>query len=163
MKKTPCSTSVAILALSFAGGAQTADSVGTLSVSATVIDSCSVSADVLAFGVIDPLVNADEATDATASVLVDCSNGTAYQVGLDDGNATTTARAMTSDGGTLDFSLYRDANRTETWGDTFGTDTVAATGTGTTQALTVYGRVPAGQQHVPPGAYADTVTVTVTY
>ncbi|MBW3566887.1 MAG: spore coat U domain-containing protein [Proteobacteria bacterium] len=163
MKKTSCSATLAALALSFVDGVQTAGAAGTLSVSATVTDSCSVSADVLAFGVIDPLVNAGEATDATAPVLVSCSNGTSYQVGLDGGNATTSARAMTSDDGTLDYSLYRDANRTETWGDNIGTDTVAGTGTGTTQTLTVYGRVSAGQQHVPPGAYADTVTVTVTY
>ncbi len=48
------------------------------------------------------------------------------------------------------------------WGNTIGTDTVAGTGTGSNQSLTVYGRVPV--QSTPVGAtYTDTVIVTVTY
>jgi spore coat protein U-like protein len=43
-----------------------------------------------------------------------------------------------------------------------GTDTVAGTGNGTDQPLTVYGRVPAGQQ-APSGSYTDSVTGTITY
>jgi spore coat protein U-like protein len=43
-----------------------------------------------------------------------------------------------------------------------GTDTVAGTGTGATQTLTVYGSIPAGQV-VTPGTYRDTVNVIVTY
>ena len=47
-------------------------------------------------------------------------------------------------------------------GNTIGIDTVSATGTGMTQSLSIYGRVP--PQATPrPGAYADTVTMTVTY
>jgi spore coat protein U-like protein len=40
---------------------------------------------------------------------------------------------------------------------------LSSSGTGNAQNVTVYGRVPSGQATVPPGAYADTVTVTVTY
>jgi len=48
------------------------------------------------------------------------------------------------------------------WGNTVGTNTVAGTGTGNSQSLTVYGNVPA--QATPPAAtYNDTITVTVTY
>jgi spore coat protein U-like protein len=48
------------------------------------------------------------------------------------------------------------------WGTTIGTDTVAGNGNGTSQTLTVYGRVP--PQTTPPAAvYNDTVNVTVTY
>ena len=48
------------------------------------------------------------------------------------------------------------------WGNTVGTDTVSATGSGASQAYTVYGRVP--MQTTPAAAtYTDTITVTVTY
>jgi len=43
-----------------------------------------------------------------------------------------------------------------------GTDTVAGTGTGALQSLTVYGQLPANQK-VLPGSYSDTITVTITY
>jgi outer membrane usher protein len=39
---------------------------------------------------------------------------------------------------------------------------VASTGNGASQPFTVYGRVPP-QTTPTPGAYSDTVTVTVTY
>ena len=51
---------------------------------------------------------------------------------------------------------------TVVWGNTVGTDTVAGTGNGASQAYTIRGRVPI-QTTPAPGAYADTVTVTVTY
>jgi spore coat protein U-like protein len=39
---------------------------------------------------------------------------------------------------------------------------VSGTGNGNAQTLTVYGQLPAGQ-YVTPGAYADTITATITY
>jgi spore coat protein U-like protein len=41
-------------------------------------------------------------------------------------------------------------------------DAVAATGNGSAQSFTVYGRVPP-QAAPAPGNYSDTITVTVTY
>jgi spore coat protein U-like protein len=136
----------------------------TFGVSATVADSCSVSASALAFGSIDPLGAA--ATDATTTVDVTCSNGTTYDVGLDAGTtagATVTTRQMT-DGGvnTLNYALYSDSGRTTNWGETVATDTVAGTGNGTAQTLTVYGRVP-DQPTAVVASYSDTITVTVTF
>jgi spore coat protein U-like protein len=58
--------------------------------------------------------------------------------------------------------LYSNAGRTTVWGNTVGTDTVAGTGTGATQSLTVYGRVPV-QSTPGAGTYTDTVITTVTY
>jgi spore coat protein U-like protein len=43
-----------------------------------------------------------------------------------------------------------------------GIDTVAGTGNGSAQTLSVYGRI-APQTTPAPGAYADTVNVTVTF
>ena len=70
---------------------------------------------------------------------------------------------MTAPGGALvNYTLYSDTNRTTVWGQTIGTDTVSASGSGAAQSYTVYGRVPV-QTTPAPGAYTDTITVTVTY
>lgn len=61
----------------------------------------------------------------------------------------------------LSYALYQDTGRTTVWGNTGGTG-VANTGTGTQNALTVYGAVAAGQA-VPAGSYSDTVVATVTF
>jgi spore coat protein U-like protein len=62
----------------------------------------------------------------------------------------------------LHYSLFQDSARTINWGNTVGTDTVAGTGNGGGQTLTVYGQIPSGQGN-RPGTYNDTITVTVTY
>ncbi len=103
--------------------------------------------------------------DQTSTIQVQCSNTTPYNIGLDAGigtGATVAVRKMTSGGATVNYSLYSDTGRTTVWGNTIGTNTVAATGTGAAQSYTVYGRVPA-QTTPAPGTYTDTVTVTVTY
>lgn len=164
--KKPASSFIGMLMLSLlAGNAHAADAVTTFTVGATVTDGCSVSASDLAFGNIDPLINATNATDATTAIAVTCANGTVYDVALDagTGSGTTTARAMTNGAASLNYALYSDASRTANWGNTSGADTVSDTGTGATQTLTVYGRVLSGQQSAPVGTYADTITVTITY
>ena len=103
--------------------------------------------------------------DATGSLSVQCTNTTPYVVSLDQGaasGATTSTRKMTSGGSTVSYNLYRDSGRTQNWGNSAGVDTVAGTGSGSAQTLTVYGRVPA-QSTPAPGNYSDTVNVTVTY
>lgn len=143
--------------------AQAAQASSTLAVSATVLNSCVVLPAILAFGNVSSAAN----TDATASISVTCTLGTSYNVGLDAGagaSATVTARKMTSAAtDTLNYALYRDSNRTLNWGVTVGTNTVAGSGNGLLQTLTVYGRVPSGQTTTPAGAYTDTVNITVEY
>ena len=152
----------AIAALS-ATSAMATVATGTLAVSMTVQATCTVtSTSAVAFGT-SGLLTAN--TDATGTVVVACTNSTPYTVSLDQGaasGATTTTRKMTAGAATISYNLYRDSGRTQNWGNTIGTDTVAGTGNGTSQSLTVYGRVPA-QTTPAPGAYADTVNVTITY
>jgi spore coat protein U-like protein len=62
----------------------------------------------------------------------------------------------------LSYGLYSNSGYTTNWGQTIGTDTIAGTGNASAQAITVYGQVSSGQ-YVAPGAYTDTITVTVTY
>jgi spore coat protein U-like protein len=103
--------------------------------------------------------------DQNSTLQVQCTNTTTYNIGLDAGTgagATVAVRKMTSGGATVNYSLYSDAGRTTVWGDTIGTNTVAATGNGAVQNYTIYGRIPP-QTTPAPATYTDTITVTVTY
>lgn len=104
------------------------------------------------------------AIDATTTLNPNCTNGTTYQIGLDNGrNANGSQRRMrTASGEMIGYELYRDAGRSQRWGGTAGSDTRGGTGNGSTQNLDVYARVPA-QATQPSGTYSDTVTATITY
>jgi spore coat protein U-like protein len=131
-------------------------------VSATVAAQCTTTASTLNFGTRASL---GTVVSATSSVNVSCSSSTAYSVGLNAGTGpggSTALRRMSSGTGSAGYQLYRDAARTANWGETVGTDTASGIGIGVSQKFTVYGRVPA-QANPPPGAYTDTVTVTITY
>jgi len=103
--------------------------------------------------------------DQSSTIQVTCTNTTPYTIGLDAGigsAATIAARKLTSGSNTVSYTLYADAAHTTLWGNTPSSDTVAATGNGSAQSFTVYGRVPA-QAAPAPGNYSDTITVTVVY
>jgi spore coat protein U-like protein len=152
----------AILAVSPAFAATTSS---TLNVSATVTANCTVSTSPLAFGNVNPLSGAD--VDGAGGITVTCTNGTGWDAsaGIGGGSgASFASRRMTAGANLLNYNLYTDAGRTTVWGDGTGsTALISDTGSGVAQSVTIYGRVPLGQTTVPPGAYADTVSVTVTY
>jgi spore coat protein U-like protein len=135
----------------------------TLSVSLTINAGCNVSSSPIAFPAQSVLASA---VNQTGSVIVTCTNTTPYNVGLDKGagsGATVSNRRMTGpSSATVGYGLYQDSGHATNWGNTVGTDTIAGTGNGSAQTLTVYGQI--GAQATPqPGAYADTVNVTVTF
>ena len=61
------------------------------------------------------------------------------------------------------YQLYLDSARSQVWGDGATGAVHGGTGTGANQAITVYGRVPAGQPLPAGGVYRDTVTATIVY
>lgn len=132
--------------------------------SATVPNNCTIStATNLDFGTVPGRIDANR--DQTSTFTFTCTGRTAWNVALNNGqNAVGSTRRMRL--GTtaryVTYELYRNAARTQRWGATTGTDTVPGTGSGSAQALTVFGRIPVTQV-VPAGTYRDTVTVTVTY
>jgi len=135
----------------------------TFNVTTSVGSACAVTAVDMGFGAYDPLSAVN--TDASTTLGVTCTLTTPYNVGLDAGTgtgATTTVRVMEFGANTLNYAMYQDAARTTNWGNSAGVDTVAGIGTGSAQTLNVYGRLPA-LQSAPPGAYADLITVTVTF
>ena len=142
----------------FAGTATT-----TLGVSLTINAGCNVSSGPVAFPAQTVLASA---VNQTGSISVTCTNTTPYNVGLDKGagtGASVTNRLMTGpSSATVAYGLFQDSGHATNWGNTIGTDTVTGTGNGSGQTLTVYGHI-AAQTTPAPGAYADTVNVTVTF
>ncbi|HEX8401525.1 MAG TPA: spore coat U domain-containing protein [Allosphingosinicella sp.] len=153
------------LAAVSAAPAFAADASSTLSVSANVTSNCAVSTTPLAFGNVD--VTTGAAVNGTGGLSVTCTNGTAWSAAADQGAGTgadLVTRKLANGSNLLDYRLYIDSNRSEVWGDgADSTSTFIDTGTGSAQSKTIYGRILAGQNGVTSGAYADTVTVTVTY
>ncbi len=152
---------LAAVCLASAPAFATSTATANFSVTATVNATCTIAATNLVFGTYVGTV-----ASATSTVTVTCTNTTPYNVGLNAGissGATVTTRAMTGPSSALlYYALYQDTGYTTNWGNTPGTDTVAGTGNGAAQILTVYGKINAGQ-YPAPGSYSDTVTATVTY
>jgi spore coat protein U-like protein len=135
----------------------------TFTVSLTVQADCTITATALNFGTTG-LISSN--IDQTTTMNLTCSSGTAYNVALDGGSvsgSTVAARLLGGTGAnTVNFALYRDSARTQNWGQTVGTDTMSGTGSGASQSLTVYGRVPS-QAAPAAGNYTSTITATVTF
>ena len=130
-------------------------------VSVTVQATCLVSASSMNFG-----AYTGTALNATSAISVNCTNSTPYNVGLSAGlapGATVNNRRMVGPGSALlSYALSSSSQGIVNWGKTVGADTVAGTGNGTPQALSVHGLISAGQ-FITTGAYSDTITVTVSY
>lgn len=101
--------------------------------------------------------------DAAGRVSVSCTSGLPFNISLNGGlaNALPTQRKMSYNGNSIIYGLYSDATRQIPWGTGAGA-ILSGVGTGVSQVLNVYGRVPP-QATPSPGVYNDTVVVTVTF
>jgi spore coat protein U-like protein len=164
-KKSAIAAASVLATCAFAAPAMAATASSTLSVTATVTANCTVSTSAVAFGNVNTLSGSP--VDASGSISVTCTNGTAWSAAAGAGGgtgATVAARKMLSGANLLNYALYSDSGRTTLWGDgTLTTAAITGTGSGSAQSSTIYGRVASGQSSVPAGSYADTVAVTVTY
>lgn len=136
---------------------------------------CTVAAVNLAFGPYYPFAPAP--LDFNGSVTVTCaasSGALPLQIALNvgsitGGGASYAERTMAKGADYLGFNLYKDGARSVVWGDgTAGSQTVTAPASlatdGGTATFAVYGRVRVGQRRYdPPGNYASTITVTLSY
>ena len=157
--------SVAAAALMAPAMASAASTNSTLTVEADVSANCTVSAGSIDFGDVNPISGAND--DASGTFSITCTNGTGWTAtaGVGSGSgASYTARRMTFGTNTLNYNLYTSGTYVTVWGDVTGsTGTLTGTGTGAAQSTTVYGRIASGQASVPPGGYADSVSITVSY
>ncbi len=140
-------------------------------VTLTITGACSLVANDLDFGTNNGGIAAN--IDASSTLVANCTGGTVYSVGLNNGvgaGATASVRKMTNaaDSSTVNYSLYTSAARTTVWDNNCtalpaGSTCVGGTGNNANQTLTVYGRVPGGQNNVTIGSYVDTVVATLTF
>jgi spore coat protein U-like protein len=106
--------------------------------------------------------------DSTGTITYECTGvvetDTVQITVSTGGGGTFSPRAMSAGAETLSYNLYLDAARTVLWGDgTAGTSTYGPLQPAEGQtAVTVFGRVPAGQD-VAAGSYSDTVVITVIF
>ncbi|HEY1505788.1 MAG TPA: spore coat protein U domain-containing protein [Stellaceae bacterium] len=133
--------------------------------------NCSFSITNMNFGTID--LTANTTFDATATLNISCGSGNQGDTvricpNINAGNGGTTTgnpRFLKSSGNALNFNLFQDTARSVVWGSflwtfsSFTAPTVNLTlgpgGTASTTA-TLFGRVSAGQQTLPPGTYTST-------
>jgi spore coat protein U-like protein len=153
----------AALAFAVSGALAGTPATSTFQVRATIAATCVIiTSPDLDFGSLGVLTtNAAQ----SSTIQVQCTDTTPYNIGLNAGTgtgATVAARKLSNGGATITYSLYTDAAHTTVWGNTISTDTVAATGNGTSQSYPVYGLIPP-QTTPAPGTYTDTITVTVSY
>jgi spore coat protein U-like protein len=134
----------------------------TFNVTASVPTTCKLSTNYLDFGVAGVL---DSIKDGATTLDVTCTNATSYNVGLNgglSGAGDPTQRKMSKGSEFVVYGLYRDAARTLPFGDAIGVNTVAGSGTGLSQSISVYGRIQP-QSTPSAGVYSDTIIVTLTY
>lgn len=144
---------------------------------AMAASDCSVSASGVAFGVYDPTLATPD--DSTGSVVVTCTytgpggvDTADYTVTLSTGTGGSYApRKLTAGASRLDYNLFRDAARTQVWGNASSGTTIITgslrvgpgNGNGTRTAThVVYGRIPQ-LQDADTGNYTDSILVTLTF
>ena len=136
-----------------------------LHVTAEVASNCVIATSNLAFGGYDPLAqNATQELDASAGVTVLCTRSSRATVSIDSGrNPVGSSRTLAGGSQRVSYQLFRDADRTQEWGGGL-TDRqqIISEGIHKPQQLTVYGRIPPGQE-VASGLYTDVVTATVDF
>lgn len=163
---------VVAAALVTSGSAMAGTASDNFKVTLTILGACSIVANDLDFGTNTGAITT--AIDAQSSLLVTCTNGTPYSVGLGNGvgtGATASVRKMTnaSDSSIVNYTLYTAAARTNIWDNNCTTlpgtsaSCVSGTGNGSQQTLQVFGRVAASQPNVTVGSYVDTVIATLTF
>ena len=121
--------------------------------------SCSFSSNGIAFGAYDPTSPAT--VRVAASIAYGCSASTYAVILFDGGSANdVTRRTMTSGPEKLAYNVFKDANASSIWGDTWGTGLILVLST--SGSVPVYGSLPP-RQDVAPGLYGDTLTVTILF
>ena len=138
---------------------------GSLWASDAHAQSCTISATSVNFGNYN--VFNGSAVDSTGTITYRCnSQASNITVALTRGASSTfTPRRMVKGVEVLSYNLFRDAARTSIWGDGTGGTAVYSRANPPNNSnvnLTVYGRLPAGQD-VSAGTFSDTVTAVINF
>jgi spore coat protein U-like protein len=127
--------------------------------------SCTISVTSVAFGNYN--VFTTTADDSTGTITYRCNSTAAnIWIALSDGSSSTfSPRTLRKGSEVLNYNLYRNAARTNIWGDGTGGTSVytrADPPNNSNVNLTVYGRIPA-LQDVSAGNYTDTVLAVINF
>lgn len=148
--------------LAFMQPATAAETTADLGVSASVLESCNLSAvTALAFGPVATTQATSQVTPGVVSII--CTNTkAAVTVSLGGGEQSdgTTRRMTTSGGAYLPYKVHSDAghaNEVGIGGTLYSGGVTAAVPT----LLSVFGEIPQG--NYAAGEYSDTIVVTLTY
>jgi spore coat protein U-like protein len=157
---------IGALAMSTASASTGSPKTASFLVSITIENSCTVTAQPIAFGLVSTMAPVH---DAQGNVVVTCTGAGPIdlQLNVGTGGGTLATRQMDDGlGNKVDYNLYNDAGHTVISGDGTTGQTLnagATTSTGAAQTFTVYGETVAGQDPKPVGTYNSTVTATLTY
>jgi spore coat protein U-like protein len=139
--------------------------------------TCNFSIDNMNFGNVDVTANTSATTSGTYSAscslillpaLRTCPN---VGAGTSGGDVSGDPRYLTSGSNQLQYNLFSDAGYATVWGSRLWvgssppTDITTVTLTNGSTSRTMFARVPAGQQAVPPGTYTSSFTghTAITY
>jgi spore coat protein U-like protein len=154
--RAPSAGGLLLTCLLTSSAALAATVTGTFQVTAEVQAQCEVDTTTtdMDFGIIDVSAN----TDATSTLAYRCTAGTQPIAALGYSQ-------MTGTGGNLAYTLYQDSGYGQVWNDTNTVTLDPASGFGTVDSVTVYGRVTALNASAAGvgNDYTDTVTVTLTF
>ena len=143
-------------------------STATITVSASIAASCTITTAPLAFGTYNP-GGAD--TTGTATITATCTNGTAYTINFNDtpdGVTSGTYKLYSAGTSAAATSLWLEASFGATSGFTNSitngnTYTISGTGNGSAQSKTLYGKIASGQTGRVATAFSQTLTLNLVY
>jgi spore coat protein U-like protein len=136
----------------------------TFDVQVVLTESCSIDSPnapgtVLDFGT---PANLSAPVQQILGLLVTCTNGTDFDVALNNGQNLTRQMRLGATTNYVNYELYTDNTFTTPWPSTVGTPPYAYTGTGAQQTVDIFGEIPS--QATPlAGTYTDQIQVTLTY
>ena len=142
-------------------------STATITVSASIAASCTITTADLSFGTYNP--SAD--TTGNATITATCTNGTAYTINFNDatdGVTTGTYKLYSAGTSAAATSLWLEASFGATSGFTNlitngNTYTISGTGNGSAQSKTLYGKIATGQTGRVATAFSKILTLNLVY
>lgn len=154
----------AAIALGVSGANAATPVTATMQVSANVVSACTLNTNPLNFGNVTTTTTGN--TQASATLIVNCSQGVSYSIGIDNGSnfnssgAANYTRQIASGNNKIPYGIFSDAACSVPW-DNAG-NVVSNSGSGQPQPLIVCGILPPINA-AAPGVYTDTVNVSINY
>lgn len=163
---------LAVAAFAFVGVASAATATNTFNVKMTVASICAIKTAPVDIN-LGPVFAGDAVVAGSTNIVVNCSKGTTYNVGLTPFSGSTAGLGSMigpAPSTPIPYQLHQTTATGSIWGNVVSTNTMSGTGLGMGNVpaqqttFTAFATVAAGATDaVTLGAYTEQVTVTVTY